>query len=154
MRFQLICSFCVSVIKNLPISVFSDVHNAISDDFSQVFIFIIIGFLILDRIGVANFLSFSSTSSLFAFFGFGILAGVWVDRWNKKSVLIVTNLLRALIVFPLAFFYRSLGLVYLATFGVAMATQFFIPAETPIIPLLVKRISGAYPVRGLFSPCS
>ena len=70
---------------------------------------------------------------------FGILAGVWVDRWNKKSVLIVTNLLRALIVFPLAFFYRSLGLVYLATFGVAMATQFFIPAETPIIPLLVKK---------------
>ena len=70
---------------------------------------------------------------------FGILAGVLVDRWNKKNVLIGTNLLRALIVLPLAFFYKSLGLVYLATFGVAMATQFFIPAETPIIPLLVKK---------------
>jgi MFS family permease len=70
---------------------------------------------------------------------FGILAGVWVDRWNKKSVLILTNLLRALIVLPLAFFFKNLGLVYLATFGVAMVTQFFIPAETPIIPLLVKK---------------
>jgi MFS family permease len=70
---------------------------------------------------------------------FGILAGVMVDRWNKKSVLIWTNLFRALIVFALVFFYKSLGLVYLATFGVAMATQFFIPAETPIIPLLVKK---------------
>ncbi len=70
---------------------------------------------------------------------FGILAGVLVDRWNKKNVLIWTNLLRALIVLPLAFFYKSLGLVYLATFGVAMVTQFFIPAETPIIPLLVKK---------------
>jgi len=70
---------------------------------------------------------------------FGILAGVMVDRWNKKTVLIVTNLLRAIIVLPLAFFYQSIGLVYVATFGVAMVTQFFIPAETPIIPLLVKK---------------
>ena len=70
---------------------------------------------------------------------FGVLAGVFVDRWNKKSVLIWTNLLRALIVLPLAFFFKSLGVVYIATFGVAMVTQFFIPAETPIIPLLVKK---------------
>jgi MFS family permease len=70
---------------------------------------------------------------------FGVLAGVFVDRWNKKSVLIWTNLLRALIVLPLAFFFKSLGIVYIATFGVAMVTQFFIPAETPIIPLLVRK---------------
>jgi len=70
---------------------------------------------------------------------FGILAGVMVDRWNKKNVLIGTNLLRALIVLPLALFYKSLAVVYIATFGVAMVTQFFIPAETPIIPLLVKK---------------
>ena len=42
----------------------------------NIAIFIIIGFLLLDRIGIANFLSLSSTSSLFAFFGFGILAGL------------------------------------------------------------------------------
>lgn len=70
---------------------------------------------------------------------FGILAGVLVDRWNKKSVLFNTNILRALIVLPLAFFYHSLMLVYIATFGVSLVTQFFIPAETPIIPLLVKK---------------
>jgi MFS family permease len=70
---------------------------------------------------------------------FGILAGVLVDRWNKKSVLIRTNLLRALIVFPLLFLYKDLAVVYVATFGVSMVTQFFIPAETPIIPLLVKK---------------
>jgi MFS family permease len=70
---------------------------------------------------------------------FGVLAGVFVDRWNKKNVLVWTNLLRALIVLPLAFFFKSLGVVYIATFGVAMITQFFIPAETPIIPLLVRK---------------
>jgi MFS family permease len=44
-----------------------------------------------------------------------------------------------MIVFPLAFFYQNLAVVYIATFGVSMVTQFFIPAETPIIPLLVKK---------------
>ncbi len=70
---------------------------------------------------------------------FGILAGALVDRWNKKYVLLMTNILRALIVFPLAFFHSNLLIIYLATFGVSVVTQFFIPAETPIIPLLVKK---------------
>jgi len=42
----------------------------------NIAIFIIIAFLVLDKMGVANFLSLSSTSSLFTFLGFGILAGV------------------------------------------------------------------------------
>lgn len=70
---------------------------------------------------------------------FGILAGVLVDRWNKKKVLLITNILRALLVFPLFYFYNNLAIIYIVTFGVSMVTQFFIPAETPIIPLLVKR---------------
>lgn len=70
---------------------------------------------------------------------FGIFAGVLVDRWNKKSVLFLTNIIRALLVVPLIFFNQNLALIYLITFGVSFATQFFIPAETPIIPLLVKK---------------
>lgn len=69
---------------------------------------------------------------------FGILAGIMVDRWDKKKVLIITNILRALMVLPLAFFHGNLALIYLVTFGVSLITQFFIPAETPIIPILVK----------------
>lgn len=70
---------------------------------------------------------------------FGILAGVLVDRWNKKRVLFLTNIVRAIMVLPLAYFYNDLAFIYIITFGVAMVTQFFIPAETPIIPLLVKK---------------
>lgn len=70
---------------------------------------------------------------------FGILAGVYVDRWNKKNVLLSSNILRALPLFPLAFFHSNLFFVYLITFLIATVTQFFIPAETPIIPLLVKK---------------
>jgi len=70
---------------------------------------------------------------------FGILAGVLVDRWNKKSVLFSTNIIRALLVFPLVFFHQNIFLIYSITFGVSIITQFFIPAETPIIPLLVRK---------------
>ena len=70
---------------------------------------------------------------------FGILAGFLVDRWDKKKILFLTNILRALFVIPLAFFHNNLILIYVITFGVSTVTQFFIPAETPIIPRLVKK---------------
>lgn len=69
---------------------------------------------------------------------FGSLAGVYVDRWDKKKVLIVTNFIRALLLILLAFFIRNLVVIYLFSFAVALLTQFFIPAETPIIPLVVE----------------
>jgi MFS family permease len=70
---------------------------------------------------------------------FGIWAGVMVDRWNKKWVLFMTNILRGLFLIPLIFLHGSLLWVYLFTFCVSIVTQFFIPAETPIIPLLVNK---------------
>ena len=42
----------------------------------NIAIFIIIGFLILQKIGIADFLSISSGSSIATFFGFGVLAGI------------------------------------------------------------------------------
>ena len=70
---------------------------------------------------------------------FGILAGVYVDKWNKKNVLVYTNVLRALAALPLLFVSTELFLVYLISFVVSLITQFFIPAETPIIPQLVSQ---------------
>ncbi|MEK7160093.1 MAG: MFS transporter [Patescibacteria group bacterium] len=70
---------------------------------------------------------------------FGVLAGVLVDRWNKKYVLLVTNILRALLIFPLYYFHQNLAVIYAVTFFVSVITQFFIPAETPIIPQLVRK---------------
>ena len=79
-------------------------------------------------------LSFTVPSILF-----GILAGVYVDKWNKKNVLVYTNALRAVAVFPLIFVSHQLFFVYGLSFLVSLITQFFIPAETPIIPHMVKK---------------
>jgi MFS family permease len=69
------------------------------------------------------------------------LAGVYVDRWSNKTVMIVSNLARAIFVgfitvpwiaqYPKA----CLTLAFLISIG----SQFFGPAETASIPRLVKR---------------
>lgn len=70
---------------------------------------------------------------------FGILAGVFVDRWSKKKVLFWTNALRVGLLILLAFSHTNLVALYVLTFVISIITQFFIPAETPMIPLLVKK---------------
>lgn len=70
---------------------------------------------------------------------FGLLAGVYVDRWDKKKVLFATNFFRACLLVALAIFHRNMPMIYVLTFSVSTITQFFIPAETPVIPLVVKK---------------
>ncbi len=83
---------------------------------------------------------------------FGSLAGVFVDRWSKKAVLVLTNLLRGglVLLIPLMLTLSAgtnthwgipLGFVLLLiiTFGVSTLTQFFAPAEQTMIPLMVNR---------------
>ena len=82
---------------------------------------------------------------------FGSLAGVYVDRWSKQGVLVLTNLLRGGLVIGLPLllwvsqdwgnvFQVPIGFGFLLgiTFAVSTLTQFFAPAEQAIIPLLVE----------------
>ncbi|WP_036484167.1 MFS transporter [Myxosarcina sp. GI1] len=82
---------------------------------------------------------------------FGSLAGVYVDRWHKKSILVISNLARGILVLvlPLLLWLAagksfgwgiSLGFVLMlvVTFAVSTFTQFFAPAEQAAIPLIVK----------------
>jgi predicted MFS family arabinose efflux permease len=83
---------------------------------------------------------------------FGSLAGVYVDRWSKKAVLVFSNLFRGISVLALPFFLwltqnnsflgdLSWGFATLLamTFLVSTLTQFFAPAEQAVIPLIVKK---------------
>jgi predicted MFS family arabinose efflux permease len=82
---------------------------------------------------------------------FGAAAGVFVDRWLKKVVLVSTNLLRGglVLLIPLVIWLtqgKSLGhiplgfqLLLLITFLISTLTQFFAPAEQATIPLIVER---------------
>lgn len=70
---------------------------------------------------------------------FGIIAGAYVDRWDKRAVLIATNALRSLVTLGYVFFSEILGLVYLVNFLFSTIGQFFAPAEAAMIPTIVPR---------------
>lgn len=70
---------------------------------------------------------------------FGLIAGVYVDHWDKKTVLFATNIIRTLLLIVLALFHVDIIYIYALSFAIAVVTQFFIPAETPMIPRLVKK---------------
>jgi MFS family permease len=83
---------------------------------------------------------------------FGSLAGVFVDRWSKKAVLVASNIVRGVLVLTLPlllwltqewspFYNLPIGFCILLgiTFLVSTLTQFFSPAEQAVMPLIVER---------------
>ena len=70
---------------------------------------------------------------------FSVVTGVYVDRWNKKKVLLYTHLIRGTLLLPFLFPNLHLGFIYALTFLIAVATQFFVPAESAIIPSLIPK---------------
>lgn len=81
---------------------------------------------------------------------FSVITGVYVDRWNKKKVLLLTHLIRGALLLPFLIPNLHLGLIYTLTFLIAVVTQFFIPAESSIIPQLVPK-SLIVPANAVFS---
>jgi MFS family permease len=70
---------------------------------------------------------------------FGAIAGVYVDRLERRLILIATNLLRAIAFIGLFFIQDNLVLIYLLVIVVSTLTTFFGPAEAAMIPVVVER---------------
>ena len=70
---------------------------------------------------------------------FAAAAGVYVDHWNKKKILVISNVVRGLLILGYIFFDQSLLMVLLLTFLISTATQFFTPAEAAAMPALVRK---------------
>ena len=81
---------------------------------------------------------------------FSAIAGVFVDRSDKRLVLVGTNILRG-VAFGLVFFVGSnLLLLYVLMTLVSTFTTFFGPAEASMIPFVVPR-SQLLAANGLFA---
>lgn len=83
------------------------------------------------------------TAEFAPFLLFGLLAGVWVDRWPRRPVLIVGDVGRALALatIPLAAALGVLGMpqLYLVGFAAGVLTVFFDVAYQAYLPALVDR---------------
>lgn len=80
---------------------------------------------------------------------FGSVAGVFVDRFSKKKIMIISNIFRALFV-AMMLISKEYWYLYLLAFLVSTFTQFFAPAETAMIPNMVEK-EDLMPANSLFT---
>jgi len=108
-----------------------------------------------------TFIIFSSTNSSAAVSGllltflvpsvlFSAVAGVYVDRLDRRRILVVTNLIRAGAFGAMLLVGDHLLLLYLLNTLVAIASTLFAPAEAAMIPRLVPR-SQLLAANGIFT---
>jgi MFS family permease len=81
---------------------------------------------------------------------FGSAAGIVVDRFSKKQMLIACNVIRAVLIVALPFLPKAFFVLLTMTFLVSTVTQFFAPAEAAAVPLAVGR-EGLMSANALFA---
>jgi len=71
----------------------------------------------------------------------GLVAGVFVDRWQRRQVMIVSDLLRSVITlgFVASAAWNQLWLMYLLAFLHSSIGAFFAPARSAVIPRVVPK---------------
>ncbi len=73
---------------------------------------------------------------------FAPFTGPWVDRWNLKRVMVISDALRAVLVALMPILYgatHAVGWVYLLVFLLFTCNVFFLPAKSAITPEIVPR---------------
>lgn len=86
----------------------------------------------------------AAVSGLFLSYGlpsllFGAVGGVIVDRLDRRAVLIVSHLMRALLIIPVFLLPHQIAAIYLLVFVYAIIMQMTTPAEAPLIPQFVSK---------------
>ena len=102
-----------------------------------VYVLMILAYRITNsNLGVAvPLLAFGLPSLLF-----GPIAGVFVDKLDRKAILVITSLLRGILVLLIVpLIEHNLTMIFVVSFLIYSVMQFFAPAETASIPDLVKK---------------
>lgn len=89
-------------------------------------------------IELAKLLSFT----IIPVFLIGPIAGIYVDRWNRKYTMIICDLMRGFLVLliPLAItYFTSMVPVYIFVFIIFSITRFFLTSKLSIIPDIVHK---------------
>ncbi|MFA5096655.1 MAG: MFS transporter [Candidatus Omnitrophota bacterium] len=88
--------------------------------------------------GIAKILSFT----IIPVFLIGPIAGVYVDRWDRRKTMYACDFLRAALVFTIPFFLfysRNMFPIYVIIFFMFSIGRFFVPAKLSIVPDLVGK---------------
>ena len=121
--------------RNFSLLWFGGVLSVVGD----FFLFIALPFFVYERTGSAL-----ATGAMFAAetlprLHFGSVAGVFVDRWDRKKTMVFADLSRAVILLPLLVVAAGgpVWPVYVVAFVEATVSMFFLPAKDALVPNLV-----------------
>jgi MFS family permease len=97
--------------------------------------------LLLNLTGSGEAVAIILIIKLLPTFFFGPLAGVVADRFNRKTIMIASNLLRGFTVLGFLFIHNAnqVWIVYALTALQVIFSTFFEPAESAAVPNLVRR---------------
>jgi predicted MFS family arabinose efflux permease len=130
-----------ALLKNRPFMVlwFGQVLSQVAD--KVLFILLI---SLLDSYQSPRMLENSMRSALMIAFTlpamlFGSAAGIVVDRFPKKQMMIAADVIRAVLMILITLLPKHFVILLVITFLISSVTQFFAPAEQAAIPLLVRR---------------
>ena len=102
--------------------------------------YVALGVLIYRLTGSALEVGKMTLATFLPYLLFGLIAGGYVDRWNKKRTMITADLLRAVFVGLIPIFIGySINLVYFLTFLSTTANLFFSPAKMAVIPAIFTK---------------
>ncbi len=92
--------------------------------------------LIYDRTGSAGMVGLLMLFKALPALLLGSVAGAFVDRWNRKWIMVIANLLQGLLVFwlPLS---PDIAVIFALYLAMSIVNQFFVPARSAAIPDLV-----------------
>ncbi len=115
------------------------------------FYFLAIPIMVNKLTGSALMVGISTISNALPILLLGPVAGVFVDRWNRKTTMIISDLLRAGLVL-LCLLVRipdQVWIFYLAGFLLSCVSRFFFPAQSAALPLVVTDSASLLSANGL-----
>ena len=95
--------------------------------------------IVVESTGLKTVVSLLILSFLVPAVLFSAVAGVYVDRIDRRVILVATNLLRGGMFVALYLVGSNLALILLLNFAISTVTVFFAPAEAAMIPFVVER---------------
>jgi DHA3 family macrolide efflux protein-like MFS transporter len=101
--------------------------------------------------GSALLVGLSVMSSAVPMLVLGPVAGVFVDRWDRKQTMIVADVMRGLLVL-LALLVRTpdqVWIYYVVGFLMSCVSRFFFPSQSAVLPLIVRDKDDLLAANGL-----
>jgi DHA3 family macrolide efflux protein-like MFS transporter len=115
------------------------------------FYFLAIPIMVERLTGSALAVGLSVIASALPMLLLGPIAGVFVDRWDRKRTMIVADVLRGLLVLGCLLVQTSeqVWIYYVIGFLMSCVSRFFFPAQNAVLPLIVREADDLLAANGL-----